>query len=77
MEAIQTGQRMPLKSQHSNEELIGKYVRVISDASHKHYRMFGRIVGFVGRNCGDYVKVYFGETQSCANFCRSSLELLN
>lgn len=54
---------------------IGKFVRVISNASHLHYKKFGRIVGFTKK--GDYVRVYFDETKKVANFCRASLELIN
>jgi len=80
MQAEQTVQknRMPLENLYTNDELIGKHVRIISKASYKNYRKFGRIVGFTKKENGmDWVKVYIGETQCCANFSRSSLELLN
>ena len=38
--------RLPLLTKYSKDELIGRRVRVISNASYKHYKKFGRIVGF-------------------------------
>jgi len=67
--------RIPNSKEYSNKELIGKRVRVTSNASSRHYRKFGRIVGFT--KTGDYVKVYFDCSDSVVNFCRGSLELLN
>lgn len=54
---------------------IGKYVKVISNASYKHYKKIGRIVG-VCKN-PDMVEVYFDETKVKARFYKTSLELLN
>ena len=45
MQITQIG-RLPLEELYENEELIGKHVRVISNASDEHHRKFGRIVGF-------------------------------
>lgn len=54
---------------------IGRRVRVISNASYRHYKKFGRVVG--NTKNGHYVKVYFDDTGLVANFCIESLELLN
>ena len=67
--------RLPLRTQYSNKDLIGKIVRVISNASYKHYKDFGRIVGFTKN--GDYAKVYFDQSKTTVNFCRGSLEIIN
>lgn len=63
------------KRTYSNGQLIGKYVKIISNASYKHYKQIGQIVGFTKK--GNYIRVYIGDTGSCVNFCRDSLELLN
>ncbi len=67
--------RIPGKDGRSDDSLIGKYVKVTSNASYKNYKKIGRIVGFTKK--GDYIKVYISETKCCASFCRGSLELLN
>ena len=54
---------------------IGKYVKVTSNASYKHYRKIGRIVGYC-KNL-DMVEVYFSGDVNKVRFCKSSLELLN
>ena len=38
--------RIPNSREYSDEELIGKYVRVASNASSRNYNRYGRIVGF-------------------------------
>ena len=67
--------RTPDKKTYENSQLIGKYVKILSNASYKHYKKIGRIVGFT--KAGNYIRVYIDETGACANFCRGSLELLN
>lgn len=67
--------KVPSSKNYTNAELIGKRVRVTSNASHRHYKKFGRIVGF--SKAGDYVNVYFDESDSVVKFCRGSLELIN
>lgn len=55
---------------------VGKYVRVKSNASYKHYKKIGRIVG----NCeGNHnmVYVYFEGDKDKTRFYEDSLELLN
>ena len=59
---------------YTDDELIGKYVRVISNASYKHFRKIGRIVGFSSNK--KMVEVYFSETDCKTRFYRESLELL-
>ena len=54
---------------------IGKYVKVISNASYKHYRKIGRIVGFCKNP--DMVEVYFEGDTNKTRFYKTSLELLN
>lgn len=54
---------------------IGKYVKVISNASYKHYRKIGRVVGFCKNP--DMVEVYFEGDTNKTRFYKSSLELLN
>lgn len=60
---------------HTDEELLGKYVKVVSNASYKHYRNIGRIVGFSTNK--KMVEVYFSDTDIKTRFYRDSLELLN
>ena len=67
--------RIPGKDGTPDKSLIGKYVKITSNASHKNHKKIGRIIGFTKK--GDYIKVYIGETKCRANFCRGSLELLN
>lgn len=67
--------RIPLLKKYSKEELIGRRVRVVSNASYKHYKRYGRIIGF--SKVGEYIQVYFNDTQCKANFCPGSLELIN
>ena len=55
---------------------IGKYVRVISNASYKHYRKIGRIVEQCKGNA-DMVYVYFEGEEHKIRFYKFSLELLN
>lgn len=67
--------RIPSEKYYTNEELIGKYVKIVSNASHKHYGKYGKIVGFAK---GDLrcVKVYIIDDKITTKFCRKSLELL-
>ena len=54
---------------------IGKFVRVISDASYKHYKKIGRITKFCKNP--DMIYVYFSGDKHAIRFYKSSLELLN
>lgn len=67
--------RYPSKQYYSDEELIGKYVRVVSKASHKHYGEYGKIVG-VNDGTLHCITVYLPDSKVSAKFCRKSLELL-
>lgn len=67
--------RIPTTDNYTNKELLGKFVRVVSDASHKHFKDYGRITGFT--NHGEMIKVYFDETKTQTKFYRGSLELVN
>lgn len=74
MRQIET-QRLPLQQNYANDELIGKYVKVQSKASHTYRGKFGKIIGF--SESKDYVCIYFDETRTTARFSREVLEILN
>lgn len=71
--------RLPLLTKYSKDDLIGRRVRVISNASYKHYKKFGRIVGFTKNEVAreTYIYVYFDETKCKTIFAQGSLELIN
>ena len=71
--------RLPLLTKYTKDELVGKHVRVISNASYKHYKKFGRIVGFTKNEVlrEAYIYVYFDDTKCKTIFAQGSLELVN
>ena len=54
---------------------IGKYVQIISDASHAHYKRFGRVVGYSKNH--QQVYVYFENDDKNVRFYPQSLFVLN
>lgn len=66
--------RIPDTKKCPEKELVGKYVRIASNAG-RNYNKFGRITGFTKN--GDQAQVYISETKCLARFYLSSLELLH
>ena len=67
--------RCPSKKYYDDNELIGKRVRVVSKASHKHYGEYGKITG-VNDGTLHCITVYLPDSKVTTKFCRKSLELL-
>ena len=67
--------RYPSKKYYTDEELIGKYVKVVSKASHKHYGEFGKITNVNGGTL-HCITVYLLDSKVTTKFCRKSLELV-
>ena len=59
---------------YSDNELVGKFVMVISNSS-VYYKKIGRVIGFSKNK--KMIYVYFDEIKLKALFDRNSLELMN
>ena len=66
--------RLPLTENYTNDELIGKYVRVLSHCT-KKYGEYGKIVK-INDTPTFCINVYFDTDQSVVRFSRNSLELI-